>query len=439
MSSLPSKTTTMKTRLTLAFLLLFSVAVFAQTGATLTKGQPAAVGMSADALDKIDQHVQAYMDENKLPGGSFMVAKEGKIIYNKSFGYRDSKKQQAYGEGDIWRLASMTKAVTAVSIMQLYEQGKIGLDDPVHKYIPAFKDQVILDEFNKADSSYTTIPVEKDVTIRNLLTHTSGIVYGSFNPGKLMAVYQKFEMNVGFSHETWSTEEWINRLAKVPLAHQPGDRFSYGLNMDVLGRIIEVVSGTTLDKYFKTHVFDPLGMKDTYFYLPESKFDRLVGVYANLGDRWMTVEEMGRTQGTDYPKKGPRNVFAGGAGLSSTITDYAIFIQALVSGGGKILGTDALTEMSRDQMPDVINDYKPDRYQMIGSAFALGFTVYLDSPTKKSPKSPGTYEWGGYFNTKFFIDPQEEMIFVGMTQIAGFNDNAFWEDMYKLIYESIKD
>ncbi len=428
----------MKIKLTIT-LLFFTLVVFAQKAPVLTTGTPASVGVSSEALTKVDAHIKKYMDKNKLPGGSFMVAKEGKIIYNQSFGFRNSKKEQAYGEGDIWRLASMTKAVTAVSIMQLYEQGKIGLDDPVHKYIPAFKSQVVLDKFDKADSSYTTVPIEKDVTIRNLLTHTSGIVYGSFNPGKLMAVYEKFDMNVGFSHETWTTEEWINRLAKVPLAHQPGARFSYGLNMDVLGRIIEVVSGTTLDKYFKANIFDPLGMKDTYFYLPENKFDRLVGVYANLGDRWMTVEEMGRTQGTDYPKKGPRNVFAGGAGLSSTMMDYAIFINTLVSGGGDILGKEALTEMSRDQMPDVMTDYKPDYYQRVGSAFGLGFTVYLDSPTKRSPKSPGTYEWGGYFNTKFFIDPEEQMIFVGMTQIAGFDDNAFWEDMYKLIYAALED
>ncbi|OEK03995.1 serine hydrolase domain-containing protein [Roseivirga misakiensis] len=422
----------------LSLLLFLSIAAYAQTN-PLTKGKPKKVGMSSKTLSQIDEHVKQYMEDKKLPGGSFLIAKEGKIVYNKSFGYRSSKNEQAYGTGDIWRLASMTKAVTSVSIMQLYERGEIGLDDPVHKYIPAFKNQVVLDEFNPADSSYTTVPVEKDVTIRNLLTHTSGIVYGSFNPGKLMAVYEKFDMNVGFSHETWSTEEWINRLAKVPLAHQPGAKFSYGLSMDVLGRIVEVVSGTTLDKYFKANIFDPLGMKDTYFYLPKEKFDRLVGVYTNATGKWQTVEELGMTAGTDYPKQGPRNVFAGGAGLSSTMMDYAIFIHTLVSGGGEIIGKKTLAEMSKDQMPEVVTDYNPQRSERIGSSFALGFTVYLDSPTKRSPKSPGTYEWGGYFNTKFFIDPEEQMVFVGMTQIAGFNNNAFWEDMYKIIYEALED
>ncbi len=428
----------MKIRSTIALLFL-SVALFAQKSGPFIKGTAESVGMSDAVLEQVDDHILKYMEANQLPGGSFLIAKQGKIIYQKSFGYRDSKKDKAYGEGDIWRLASMTKAVTSVAIMQLYEQGILDLDDPVHKYIPAFKNQVVLDTFNPTDSTFTTVPVEKDVTIRNLLTHTSGIVYGSFNPGKLMAVYEKFDMNVGFSHETWSTAEWINRLAKVPLAHQPGAKFSYGLSMDVLGRIIEVASGIPLDKYFQRHIFEPLGMEDTYFYLPKDKMDRLVGVYTKTGGNWRTTEELGMTAGTSYPKLGPRNLFAGGAGLSSTTIDYATFIQALVSGGGKVLGNKALREMSRDQMPDVITNYKLDRYQATGSSFGLGFTVYLDSPTKRSPKSPGTYEWSGYFNTKFFIDPQEQMIFVGMTQVAGFNDNAFWEDMYKLIYQAIED
>ena len=221
----------------------------------LSPASATSVGMSNELEANLDELIERYIEEGKVPGGSFLVAKEGKIVYQKEFGFKTSKKEQPYQSDDIYRVASMTKAVTCVAIMQLFEQGKIDLDDPVHKYIPTFKNQVVLDTFNPADSSFTTVPVEKDVTIRNLLTHTSGIVYGSFNPGKLMAVYEKFDMNVGFSHPTWTTEEWIDKLAKVPLAHQPGDRFSYGLNMDVLGRVIEVVSGQKLNAYFKEKYF----------------------------------------------------------------------------------------------------------------------------------------------------------------------------------------
>jgi CubicO group peptidase (beta-lactamase class C family) len=405
-------------------------------GTLLTTGIPENVGMSYETLTKIDELVEKYIADGKVPGGSFLVAKEGKIVYEYTVGHRTSKNEVPYQSDDIYRIASMTKAVTCVAVMQLFEQGKIGLDDPVYKYIPAYKDQVVLDTFNPTDSTYTTVPVNKPVTIRNLLTHTSGIIYGSFNPGKLMAVYEEFDMNVGFSHETWSTEEWINRLAKVPLAHQPGDRFSYGLNMDVLGRIIEIVSKQPLNQFFQENIFDKVSMPDTYFYLPKDKFDRLVPVYTSFNGKLMTVDELGMNAGTVYPKKGPRDLFAGGAGLSSTALDYANFINVLVQGGGDLLGKEALAEMTKNQMPMVINDYNKDKQR--GFYFALGFQLYLDSPSKERPKSPGTYEWGGYFNTKFFIDPKEELIFVGMTQIVPFQDADFWDKMYALIYEAIE-
>lgn len=418
------------------FLLLSALFfVFTSVQAQLHDGTSELSGKVKEKLSQIDDHINKYIADGKVPGGSFLIAKDGKIIYEKNFGFHTSKGEVAYQSSDIYRLASMTKAVTCVATMQLVEQGKIDLDDPVHKYIPSFKNQVVLNDFDPTDSSFTTVPVEKDVTIRNLLTHTSGIIYGSFNPGKLMAVYEKFDMNVGFSHPTWTTEEWIDKLAKVPLAHQPGKQFSYGLSMDVLGRVIEVVSGKPLDKYFQQNIFAKAGMEDTHFYLPESKFSRLAPVYTKVQGKLMALDEIGAAAQASYPKEGPRNIFAGGAGLSGTIHDYAKFINTLVLGGGDLLGTKALAEMSRDQMPDVITGYEPNQS---GSGFALGFSVYKDSPNKKSPKSPGTYEWGGYFNTKFFIDPAEEMVFVGMTQIVPFNDNAFWEDMYRLIYESVK-
>ena len=405
-------------------------------GPLLTKGVPESVGMSSETLNKIDELVEKYIAEEKVPGGSFLVAKEGKIVYEYTAGNRTSKNEAPYQFDDIYRIASMTKAVTCVAVMQLFEQGKIGLDDPVYKYIPAYKDQVVLDTFNPADSTFTTVPVDKPVTIRNLLTHTSGIVYPSFNPGKLMAVYEQFDMAIGFSHPTWSTEEFINRLAEVPLAHQPGDRFSYGLSMDVLGRIIEVVSKQPLDQYFQEHIYDKVGMPDTHFYLPEEKFKRLIPVYTGFNGKLISLDQLGSTADTDYPMEGPRNIFEGGAGLSSTTIDYANFINTLVLGGGDLLGKEALAEMTKNQMPMVINDYNPDKQS--GFFFTLGFQLSLDSPSKDRPKSSGTYEWGGYFNTKFFIDPKEELIFVGMTQIIPFQHPDFWNKMYALIYEAIE-
>ena len=176
-------------------------------------------------------------------------------------------------------------------------------------------------------------------------------------------------------------------------------------------------------------------MEDAYFYLPAEKFDRLAPVYTVTQGKLLALEELGLEAQSSYPKEGPRDLFAGGAGLSMTTIDYAKFIQTLVAGGGNLLGEKAMMEMTKDQMPMVINDYDPERNP--GSSFALGFTVYLDSPNKRSPKNPGTYEWGGYFNTKFFIDPSEQLIFVGMTQVVPFQHPQFWNEVYDAIYEAV--
>jgi CubicO group peptidase (beta-lactamase class C family) len=236
------------------------------------KGSPASAGMSEKRLALIDQLVQDYVNKGYIPGGVFFVARHNQIVYYKSFGFRTTEKKEPYQKDDIFRIASMTKAITTVAVMQLYEQGKIGLDDPVQNYIPAFKNSKVLDQFNQKDSSYTTIPVKSPITIRQLLTHTSGIVYGAFSHGTMEAIFAKKGLiNVGLSNPTMTTEEFINRLAEVPLAFQPGEKYNYGLNMDVLGRIVEVVSGSKLSDYFRKNIFEPLGMKDTWFYLPKEK------------------------------------------------------------------------------------------------------------------------------------------------------------------------
>jgi CubicO group peptidase (beta-lactamase class C family) len=400
----------------------------------LAPASPASVGFNSGFEAQLDNYITKAVNDTIIPGGTFLIAKDGKVIYEKSFG----KTSSPIDNSSIYRIASMTKAITCVAMMQLVEQGKVDLDAPVYEFIPSFRDQVVLDQFDPSDSSYTTVPVEKPVTVRNLMTHTSGIVYGNFNPGKLMAVYEQFNMNIGFSHPEWSTEEWIDKLAAVPLAHQPGAQFSYGLNMDVMGRIIEVVSGEKLDEYYKSHIFDVVGMEDTYFYLPESKFDRLVPVMTKVKGEYKLTDDLGMAAFTEYPREGPRDIFAGGAGLSSTAMDYAKFIETLVEGGGNLLGSEAMAEMTKNQLPMVINDYENYPKGSDGG-FTLGFQLYEDLPTKKSPKSPGTYEWGGYFATQFFIDPKEQLVFVGMTQISAFQGGDFWNKMYKMIYEGIEE
>jgi len=410
----------------------------------LTEGSSELVGMSEKRLHLLDQFIQEYVNKGYIPGGAFLIARDNQVVYNKSFGYRSTDKKVPYKKDDIFRICSMTKAITSVAIMQLYEEGKLGLDDAVQDYIPAFKKTQVLDTFNEKDSTYTTVPVKSPITLRQLLTHTSGIAYGDFYTGKIMAVYKKNNMlGVGLSHPSWTTEEFINRLAAVPLAFQPGDRFMYGLNMDVLGRVIEVVSGEKLSDYFRKHIFEPLGMKDTYFYLPKEKQSRLVPIYgydANNSFQMLTNDPL--VSNSDYPKNSDIGHYAGGGGLSSTAMDYAIFIQSLLNNGvynGKrILGRKTIEVMTADQMIS-LNQQGKGYSNKPGDTFCLGFNLRSDQGKGINSKSPGTYEWGGYFTTKFWIDPKEELIFVGMMQINGFQHGEFFDRVAAILYSAIEE
>jgi len=337
----------------------------------------------------------------------------------------------------------MTKALTTVSIMQLYEQGKLGLDDPIHYYLPAFKKMTIVDQFNEADSTFTTRPATRPITIRHLLTHSSGIIYGSFARGKFNIIYNKYNMiNVGLSHDQWSTQEMLDQLAKVPLAFEPGEKYNYGLNMEVLGGIIQAISGLSLSDYFQKNILTPLGMKDTHFYLPADKHKRLVPVHTLDKEGKMMMVEGDTKQVLAYPKQIGRDHFAGGGGLSSTAIDYAIFIQALLNNGiyngQRILSRNTIETMTSNQLI-LLNKAGKGYSQSPGLTYGLGFALMTEEARGLGPKSPGTYEWSGYFNTKFFIDPEEELIFVGMTQIVPFVRGDFWDRMYAIIYASIED
>lgn len=428
----------------LILLIFFQFSSIAQTHA-LVEGPANLVGMSDKKLMLIDQLIQDYVSKGYIPGGVFLIARDNQIVYHKNFGFRSTDKKLPYQKDDIFRIASMTKAVTTVAIMQLYEQGKLGLDDPVKNYISAFNDSKVLDQFNAKDSSYTTVSVKSPITIRQLLTHTSGIVYGAFSQGALRAIYaKKGLMEVGLSHPTMTTEEFVNRLAEVPLAFQPGEKYNYGLNMDVLGRVVEVVSGSRLGDYFRKNIFEPLGMKNTYFYLPKEKQAKLVPIYLQREDGTleMATSTGGISSGMDYPLQADRNHYAGGGGLSSTALDYAIFIQALLGNGeynGKrILSRKTIEVMTADQMIR-LNQLGNGYSNRPGETFCLGFSLITDQGKGISVKSPGTYEWGGYFNTKFFIDPKEQLIFVGMTQILSARHGEFWDRLAAIMYSAIED
>lgn len=424
----------------LGLIILFQFHLFAQP---FVEAKPESAGFSTEKLKLVDDLANQYVSENKIPGGVILVARKGKIVYYKNFGYRDIEKNEKARKDDIFRIASMSKAITTVGIMQLFERGLIGLDDPVHKYIPAFKQTRVLESFDASDSSYTTVAAKTPITIRHLLTHTSGLPYSDYKGNNLNVIFQKFGLTqVGLSHASLTTEEFINLVAKVPLAFQPGERYQYGLSIDVLGRIIEVVSGMKLSDYFRKNIFDPLKMDDTWFYLPKEKHSRLYPVFSSTENGLKQAQESGMIKLLDYPKREDNNHYAGGGGLSSTAMDYARFIQALLNNGeldGKrILSRKTIEVMTADQMV-ALNAEGKGYSKIPGNTYCLGFSLITGPAKGMNSKSVGTYEWSGYFSTKFFIDPQEELIFVGMTQVVPNHHNYCWDRITTLVYSAIAD
>ena len=249
----------------------------------LQPAKPETVGFSPERLRRIDGNINDWIKDGRLNGCAALIIRNGKIIYNKAFGYDDIEKIKPIRTDNIFRIASQTKAITSTAILMLYEEGKFLLDDAVSRYIPEFAKQQVLDKFNPADSSYTTIPAKTEITIRQLLTHTSGIGYAQIGSKEANAIFSKANITAGIGVEKGRMlADDMKKLGKIPLMHQPGEKFTYGLNTDLLGYLVEVISGMRLDEFFRKKIFEPLGMNDTYFYLPAAKQNRLVSFFEEV-------------------------------------------------------------------------------------------------------------------------------------------------------------
>ena len=394
----------------------FTLVTFSQTTSIkisppLTEASPNSVGMSAERLARIDAMCKAAIDDKQVPGMVALVARNGKIVYHKAFGMADNKSKRALKRNDIFRIASQTKAITSTAVMMLWEEGKFQLDDPISKYIPEFIDAQVLDTMYK-DGTYDTTPASKPITIRHLITHTSGIGYGVIDGDKrFKEIYKKAEVTDLFTTDNISIGESVKKLAKLPLHHNPGEKFTYSEGLDVLGYFVEIVSGMPFDVFLKTMIFDPLEMEDTWFYLPESKHDRLVTIQKKENNKWISYPTT--FYDPDYPKKGAKRFFSGGAGLSSTAKDYATFLQMYLNNGelnGKrLLSRTTIKFMMGNQIGDLWGDS--------GSYYGLAFGVLDEKGQDMGGKgSVGTFVWGGYFNTQYFADPKENIIGILMKQ-----------------------
>ncbi|GAB2671350.1 serine hydrolase domain-containing protein [Flavihumibacter cheonanensis] len=361
------------------------------------------------AANRIDQLIQQYVDNQWIAGATAIVIKDGQIVYHKAFGSSNISTKEKMRTDHIFRIASQTKAITSTAVMILLEEGKLLLDEPVEKYIPAFSKVAVLDKFNSADSSFTTKPAKGKITIRHLLTHTSGIGYAQIGSETYNAMAAKAGVFGQIGVPFHSLEEQVNKIASIPLEHQPGEKWTYGLNTDVLGRLVEVVSKQSLADFFRTRIFEPLGMKDTWFYLPSDKQNRLVALHGEDSLKKVTTmkEELdvnGTSLVVNYPNvKG--KLYSGGGGLVSTAYDYALFMQMMLNKGSlngkRILSPNSVKLMTSNQIGHLKSGY---------NSFGLGFGITSAKESLKLGVSEGSFDWGGAFSSSYWIDPEQKIV-----------------------------
>jgi CubicO group peptidase (beta-lactamase class C family) len=386
----------------------------------LAVAEPHRAGVSQERLARIDAMLQDAVKSNSIPGVVALVARQGKIVYHKAFGMADNGAGRALKPDDIFRIASQTKAITATAVMMLWEEGKFGLDDPISKFIPEFKNAQVLKTYHEQDGTWTGEPAKREITIRDLLTHTSGLGYGDIDGDeRFRKMYKKDGIVIAFTSENVTIGEVVKKLAKLPLHHHPGERFTYAMGLDVLGYLIEVVSRMPFDQFLQKRLFEPLGMEDTGFYLSEEKAARLVPVQMPQGSSWVRFPTS--FYDPDFPIKGAKAFFSGGGGLSSTAKDYAAFLQMHLNGGeyngNRILSRTTVELMRSQQVPTAL--FGQD------SAMSLAFGVVTEQGARKGGVgNVGTFDWGGYFNTQYFADPKEGLIGILMKQTQGGNDQT---------------
>jgi CubicO group peptidase (beta-lactamase class C family) len=367
-----------------------------------------------DRLLILDAAIQKSIDAGEIPGAVALIAHDGRIVYHRAFGYSDIERQTPMTLDTIFRIASMTKAITSVGVMILYERGHFLLRDPLSAYLPEFESPKVLVKADKGGVVLETRDASREITILDLLTHTSGISY-PFKADALQPVYEKAGVIDGVTARPFRLEDQMKILARQPLLHDPGERFSYGLNTDLLGYLCQTISGRPFDEFLTEEIFGPLRMIDTHFYLPGDKAERLATLYAADAEGNLRVSKGDESEihldNPRYPVEGARTYFSGGGGLSSTTRDYARFLQMLLN-EGELDGARILSRKSVELLTSPGVALEEDGPPKMSAAFYV-----YDSPGLEGVlTSPGSYTWGGAFYTTYFIDPHENLVAVFMSQ-----------------------
>ncbi len=380
-------------------------------GQAIPVASPEEAALSSERLDDISEALQGHVDEKHVAGVTALIAHHGKIGYFKSFGKRDVDAGDAMQNDAIYRIYSMSKPITSVAVMMLFEEGRFSLDAPASTFMPELGGmEVVVEEKNtkKGKTKYSIEASKSDMTIRDLLRHTSGLSYGSLGIPELDEKYRE----EGGGRRSGNLEDFTKNVGKMPLRYEPATRWNYSLSTDVLGRFVEVVSGMNFDEFLAERIFEPLGMTDTGFHVPKEKIGRFAAVYGRDAD--MTIRPMPAGRSRDYSE--PPSYFSGGGGLVSTTEDYFKFCQMMLNGGElngvRILSRKTVELMTRDHLGDI-----PMGFGLPGFGFGLGFLIFPDPAPAGILISEGSYSWGGAASTSFWIDPVEEIIGIFMIQI----------------------
>jgi CubicO group peptidase (beta-lactamase class C family) len=406
------------------------------TGSVRSQGFPAAppasVGVSLERLNRLSSTMQQAVDAGRVAGIVTIVVRQGKVVELEAFGKRDIEASAAMQKDTIFRIASMSKAVTSVAAMILMEEGKLLLNDPVSKFIPSFKKTTVMvppPAGAVQDTPVSVVPAKREITIRDLLTHTAGIGYGG---GPAEAQYKAAKVYMWyFADKAEPIAQVIDRLAALPFDAQPGEKFVYGFNTDILGVVVEKASGMSLDEFFRTRIFQPLKMNDTHFFLPPEKRDRLAAVYGYRDGKLTREPDEGMGQGAYVD--GPRQCYSGGAGLLSTASDYARLLQMLLNGGElegvRVLGPKTVELMTSNHTGTLFNEGR--------TGFGLGFEIVEHVGRSGLPGSVGVFSWGGAYHTLFWADPKEQVAAVLMTNLLPAGDSDLHGKFRALVYQSI--
>jgi CubicO group peptidase (beta-lactamase class C family) len=419
-------------------------------GEGLPRAQPDQVGLDAAGLERAGALFRQAVEKKQIAGAVLLVARHGKLACLEAVGMQDAEASMPMTPGTIFRIASMTKPITSTAIMILADQGRLDLSDPISRFLPEFKYMKVAVPRKKGETTtpgdsaedYELVQAYRPITVRDLLMHTSGLCYRFTNRPGLGRLYAEAGICDGLSPCDHSLAENVRSLARLPLFHQPGTAWEYGLNTDVLGRLVEVVSGQSLDRFFAERIFGPLQMSDTHFVLPEAKRDRLAALYEpGPGDTIVRAGDGPTIKGpliysASAPYRGSAGYYSGGAGLVSTATDYARFLQMMLNhgelGGVRVLRPRSVDAMSRDQTEGL-----PLWIPVHGFGFGYGFGV-ATRPGSVSKDPAGTFSWGGIYYTDFWVDPRDEVIGIMMTQVYPSGHLKLRDEFHRLVNEAIR-